>query len=157
MRVIFLKIKKYLSSFFIRKRGKVKMEWFKYQLNQNELRQFIKSAREGKSRNVLVGKISRKTSKKIKDLTGDNITKIILNSSSVIHAEKKSSHHLKENDVLRRAEVINNPKEVTISPDKNRGNMVLIFKGDIGGTITFVEGIHQKHEELSLITAYREK
>jgi hypothetical protein len=44
---------------------------------------------------------------------------------------------------------------VKISPQKNRGCPVLLFEGDINGTIIFVESVHVKHGELSLITAYR--
>jgi len=132
-------------------------KWFKHTLSNAELNRFIDEARNGKSGNALVGKISCKTVKKIKWLIGANITKIILESSAVIHAEKNARHQLRKDDIIKRTEVINNPINVIKSSRKNRGSPVLLFEGYINGPLVFVESVHVKHGELSMITAYRKK
>ena len=134
---------------------KTDKKWFQHELSHEELKRYIEVVRKGKRENALIGKIANQTMIKIKSLIGTDITKIIFESSAIIHAEKDAKHHLKEDDLLKRIEVINNPQNVKVSPRKNRGCPVLLFEGDNNGTIIFVERVHIKHGELSLITAYR--
>ena len=155
MTVFFRKINEFLLKLFFKKAHSANKKWFQYELNNTEQIQFIEAVRNGKSGIALIGKISDETAKKIKILVGADISRIILESSAIIHAEKKTKHNLKEDDILKCAEVINNPKNVKKSSRKNRGSPVLLFEGDIDGSIIFVEGVHIKHGELSLITAYR--
>jgi len=134
---------------------KTEEKWFERKLSHKELIQFVEAVRNGKPGNVLIGNISTKTAKEIKRLIGTNITRIILESSAIIHTENNVKHHLKKDDIFKYAEVINNPRSVKVSPRKNRGSPVLLFEGDINGSIIFVVRVHIKHGELSLITAYR--
>lgn len=134
---------------------KTDKKWFERKLGHEELIQFVEAVRNGKPGNALIGNISGKTAKEVKKLIGATITRIILESSAIIHTEKDVKHHLKEDDIFKYAEVINNPKNVKKSLRKNRGSPVLLFEGDINGSIIFVAGVHIKHGELSLITAYR--
>ena len=151
----FRQIKKSLFKIFSGKVHEANKEWFKHELSDKELLHFIKAVREGKSGKALIGKISNKTVKTIKNLVGAGITKIILESSAVTHAEKNMNHHLRKDDIQKCIEVINNPRYVTKSPRENRCCPVLIFEGDINGSLIFVERVHIKHGELSLVTAYR--
>jgi len=153
--VLFRKIKEGLIKMFSKKIHGANKKWYEHELNRTELIQFIEAVRRGESRNAFIGKISNKTAKKIKTLVGADITKIILESSAVIHAEKNVKHNLMKDDIPRCVEVINNPKSIKKSPRQNRGNPVLLFEGDINGSIIFVESVHIKHGELFLITAYR--
>jgi len=148
-------IKRIIRNLLKHSHKKTNKKWFERKLSHKELIQFVEAVRNGKSGNALTGNISSKTAKEIKKLIGTNVTKIILESSAIIHTEKDVKHHLKQDDIFKYAEVINNPRSVKKSPKKNRENPVLLFEGDINGSIIFVVGVHIKHGELSLITAYR--
>ena len=134
------------------------MKWYSHVLNHDELKLFIQNARDGKIGNALIGMVSDSTKKVIKKKTGIDVTKIILEGSSVIHAYQPK-HKLEPDDIEKCVEVINNPIDITLSLIKSKQGLdVLIFEGDINGKIFFVEVVHKKYNGfLSLKTAYRHK
>jgi len=133
------------------------MKWYNHVLSNDELKMFIKNARNGKSGNALIGIVSVTTKKIIKEKTGIDVTKIILEGSSVIHIDNPK-HKLEQDDVEKCVDVINNPVNITLSPERSKqGLNVLIFEGNINGKIFFVEVVHKKYLGfLTLKTAYRQ-
>ncbi|MCL2193455.1 MAG: hypothetical protein FWB78_08680 [Treponema sp.] len=133
--------------------------WFRRVLTSGELKQFIKDARSGKNPgNALVGMVSNSTKEKVRELTGVDVSKIVLEEVAVAHIDAPK-HNLEPDDIKNRVEVINNPARVTLSPQKtSQGLSVVLFEGDIGGEIVFVETVHKKYDGwLSVKTAYRKK
>ncbi|GHT72102.1 hypothetical protein FACS1894110_26340 [Spirochaetia bacterium] len=129
-----------------------------HQLSQQELRQFIDESRNGKdNKKVFIGTIEPETAEKIKNICGEDLSDIVLDSEHVRHSYNKINHNLESDDILHSVEVINNAIEIKLSPKLNHGSKVLIFKGSVNGGIFFAEGIHSKNGYLSLITCYRPK
>ena len=133
------------------------MRWYNHVLTKDELRQFIFDVRSGKISNALIGIVSNSTKKIIREKTGVDVSKIILEGSSVIHINDPK-HKLETDDLEKCVEVINNPVSVTLSTEKSKQGLdVLFFEGDINGKIFFVEVVHKKfYGFLSLKTAYRQ-
>ncbi|MCL2190384.1 MAG: hypothetical protein FWB79_00150 [Treponema sp.] len=134
-------------------------KWFRRVLTGGELKQFIEDARSGKNPgNALVGMVSDSTKGKVKELTGVDVSKIVLEEVSIAHIDAPK-HNLEPDDIESRVGVINNPTKVTLSPQKTpQGLSVVLFEGDLGGEIVFVETVHKKHDGwLSVKTAYRKK
>jgi hypothetical protein len=128
------------------------------QLKAPELEKFVDEARNGKdNQKALIGTIGLETIRKIKAICGEDVSKIMLDGEHIRHSYNKISHNLKSDDILYSVEVINNAKEITLSPKLNHGSKVLLFKGNVNGDIFFAEGIHAKKGCLSLITCYRPK
>jgi hypothetical protein len=128
------------------------------QLSPKELKQFIDEARNGKDNHrAFIGTVKPETIRKIKEISEEAVSNIMLDSEHIRHSYNKTSHNLESDDVLYSVEVINNAREIKLSPKLNHGSKVLIFKGDVSGEIRFAEGIHSKDGYLSLITCYRPK
>ena len=134
-------------------------KWFRHVLTERELKQFIEDARNGKNvGNALLGMVSDSTKKKVKELTGIEVTKIILEGSSIAHIDDPK-HKLEDDDIEKCVKVINDPVDVKLSPEQtNQGLNVVCFEGNINGQIYFLEAAHKTYDGwLSLKTAYRKK
>ena len=134
-------------------------KWFRNVLTGSQLKQFIDDVRNGKNPgNALIGMVSDSTKKKVKELTGIDVTKIILEGTSITHVDDQK-HKLEADDIEKCVEVINNPIDTTLSPKKTaQGLDVVCFKGNINGIIYFLEVVHKNYDGwLSLKTAYRPK
>ena len=100
-------------------------KWYKHELNSEELKKFIENAREGKEGNALLGKVSDKTRNIVKEKTGIMVSKIILEGTSVIHAEE-SKHKLKPDDIENCVRIINNPTNVKLLPTTDNQRIEII-------------------------------
>ena len=96
------------------------------------------------------------TKKKVKELTGIEVNKIVIEGTSIAHADNPK-HNLRDDDIEKCAEVINNPVNVKLSPRTNEQRLKIIeFEGNIDGVIYFAEAVHKKHGGwLSLASVYR--
>jgi hypothetical protein len=134
-------------------------KWFRNVLTGSQLKQFIADARNGKNPgNALIGMVSDSTKKKVKELTGIDVTKIILEGTSITHVDAQR-HKLEADDIEKCVEIINNPIDTILSPKKTaQGLDVVCFKGNINGIIYFLEVVHKNYDGwLSLKNAYRPK
>jgi hypothetical protein len=132
-------------------------KWYRHILTDAELKQFLDDARNGrKPGNALIGMVSDSAKKIVRDLTGINVTKIVVEDSRIVHAND-TKHHLRDDDIEKCVDVINNSKGAKLSSKTNtQGLPVIEFKGNVDGVIYFAEAVHKKHEGwLSLTSAYR--
>jgi len=132
-------------------------KWFRYVLTDSELKQFIDDARSGKEPgNALIGMVSDSTKEEVKRLIGVEVNKIVIEGTTIAHADEPK-HHLRDGDIEKCAKIVNNPISVKLSGKTNeQGLKIIEFKGNIDGVIYFAEAVHKKHGGwLSLASVYR--
>ncbi|GHV73121.1 hypothetical protein AGMMS49940_04230 [Spirochaetia bacterium] len=133
--------------------------WYSHQLSFQELKQFIDEARNGKeNKKAFIGTVESAAAMRIKAVCGEDVTSIMLESSSIRHSHGKIHHNLEDDDLLHLVDTINSATDIKLSPKKSENNKVLEFKKNINGEITFVEEVRINHGGwLSLVTCYRLK
>jgi hypothetical protein len=132
-------------------------KWFRHILTGKELKQFIEDARNGKNPgNALIGVVSDSTKEEVKKLTGVEVNKIVLEGTSIAHADNPK-HHLEDDDIEKCSQVINHPISIKLSSKTNeQGLKIIEFEGNIDGVIYFAEAVHKKYGGwLSLASVYR--
>lgn len=127
-------------------------------LNGQEIHDFIEKHKTSKeNERVSLGTISPEARKRIKDITGLDVERVILDSDSVRHAYNPK-HNLDPNDLDDMKEIIETTMDITLSPDKNSlGNPVIIFKKEEPNGVILCEEYRAGKKELELQTAYRVK
>jgi hypothetical protein len=128
-------------------------------LTPEELRLFVEKAKSGRDNTeAVIGVITNEIVEQIKNMSGEIVSKIRVDSEHIRHSYNKISHKLEAGDIFHIIDVINKPDTMALSSEQNHGSKVLLFKADINGELFFVMGIHKKDNGyLSLITAYRGK
>jgi hypothetical protein len=131
--------------------------WYSHQLTQNELKVFLEEARTGKSNDkAYIGTVTPAAARRIEDICGKKVGKIMLESGAVRHSYSKDYHMLEEDDILYYVDVINSATDILLSGKKHLNNEVITLSKDINGKILFAVEVRIKHEGwLSLITCYR--
>ena len=130
--------------------------WFRQELTHDELRVFIHAARNGAVGNALIGQVGAAAQKEVHRLTGTSVTKIVLEGTSIVHADNPK-HNLDPDDLEKCVEVINNPLKIKLLPRENAQGLKLVeFEGNITGALYFAMAVHKKNKGwLSLASAYR--
>ena len=136
----------------------------KYQIpfltTREEFQDFIKQSLEKKdkeNKRVIIGKINEGAKKRMEKICGSVISNINIDNNGVIHALKKKNHNLKPDDLLYTVDVINTTADISLSEKKHLSNIVLTFKQDIDGEISFLTEAHIKNDYLLVFNAYRQK
>lgn len=95
-----------------------------------ELHDFIEKHKTSKENvRISLGQINDKAKSRIKNVTGIEVDRIILESGSVKHAFNEPAHNLEPNDLDDMKEIIESTTDISLSPTKNKqGNPVIIFK-----------------------------
>jgi hypothetical protein len=106
---------------------------------------------------IQIGIICEDAQKRIEQKCNSKVSKIHIDSYSIVHAMDKPSHNLEPDDLLHAVNVINNSKDISLSDKKHLSNDVLIFKEDINGEITFLTEVHVKNDYLLVFNAWRNK
>jgi hypothetical protein len=142
----------------MKKEGAVNKEpWYSHQLTPNKLKIFVEESRTGKSNDkAYIGTVTPVVAKRIKDICGKKVDKIMLESGAVRHSYSKDYHLLENDDILHYVDVINTATDIKPSGKKHLNNEVITFTKDINGKILFAVEVRIKHGGwLSLITCYR--
>lgn len=128
-------------------------------LSPKETHNFIQKHRTSKeNERVSLGDIADDAKKRIKDATGLDVTRAILDSDSLHHAFNDPKHNLDDNDLDNMKEVIDTSRNIELSDKKNKqGNPVTIFKEEKPNGVILCEEYRAKNKELELQTAYKEK
>ena len=134
-----------------------KDNWYKKQLNREELRDFIKNAIAGnKNDKAFIGIVESDAAQRIEKISGKKVGKIMIESEGIRHSLKKSSHNLRDDDLLNIVDAINTATGIKISNKRHQNNECLEICKDIGGKITFVMEIRIHYGGwLALVTCYR--
>jgi hypothetical protein len=106
---------------------------------------------------LVIGTVSNAAQKKLNTDFGFIVKNINIDNSGIIHAMGKPAHNLEPDDLLDAVDVINTAENVTLSPEKNQNNSVLVFKKDIKGELTILAEVRNKNEYLSVFDAWRKK
>ena len=142
----------------LRKGRKPRLEhWYQKQLTNDELKAFIEEARLGKDNfKAFIGIIEPDAVKRIEDVCGKKIRKIMIESGSIRHSYKKSSHNLKEDDLLHIVDTVNTATDIKLSNRKHQNNECIEISKEIDGKITFIMEARIHYSGwLALITCYR--
>jgi hypothetical protein len=141
--------------------------WYNKLLSKQEFIQFIANSLSGKfkqDQKAWIGKVESTKVDRIKILCGETVGRIMLSSSSIIHAYSKPSHNLLSTDLLHIVEIINSEDaSIEISNDPRRSEptaKVIRFKINLRGSFTLVEEVRVSKKYrgwLDLVTCYREK
>ncbi|GHV93751.1 hypothetical protein AGMMS50293_00710 [Spirochaetia bacterium] len=134
-------------------------KWFSHLLSEDEFRQFvIESLGTKANKKAFIGYVRPEAAKRIKDICGITVTKIMADSGAIRHSYERTYHNLEQDDIFHIADVINTAMDIELSTDTNQNNQVLYFRKDINGMLTFVEEVRAKHDGwLALVTCYRKR
>lgn len=125
---------------------------------KEEVKQFLKDAINTKEeRRISLGNVSDSAKERIKDKTGKDVNRIILDSGEIRHAMKKPEHHINLSDLERIGEIVNSTKEITLEDEKHQNNDVIRFVEEVENGINLIMEFRARKGDLSLVTAYREK
>jgi len=125
---------------------------------KEEVKQFLKDAINTKEeRRISLGSVSDSAKERIKDKTGKDVNRIILDSGEIRHAMKKPEHHINLSDLERIGEIVNSTNEITLEDEKHQNNDVIRFVEEVENGINLIMEFRARKGDLSLVTAYREK
>jgi len=134
-----------------------KEAWYIHQLTQDQLMLFIEEARTGKSnKKAFIGTITPDAAQRIKAVCNEIVKNIMLESEGIRHSLKKTSHNLKNNDLLHIVDAINTATDIKVSDTTHQNNECLEICIDIDGKITFIMEVRIHYGGwLALVTCYR--
>lgn len=125
---------------------------------KEEVKQFLSDTIDTtKDRRISLGEVSESAKKRIKDKTGKDVNRIILDSGEIRHAMKKTAHNIELSDLERIGEIVNSTNDITLEDKKHQNNDVIRFVEEVDNGINLVMEFRAKKGDLSLVTAYREK
>lgn len=128
-------------------------------LTKQETHDFIEKHKTSKiNERVSLGEISNVARNRIKNATGLDVFRVILDSDSIRHAYEKKEHNLEPNDLDDMKDVIDTTTDISLSSDKKpQGNPIIIFKKQEANGVILCEEYRAGKKELELQTAYRIK
>lgn len=135
------------------RKGKLKV------LNKEEIKDFIRKHKNSKeNERVCLGEVKPEAKTRIKEATGLDTERVILDSDSIRHTFQKPAHNLEIDDLDDMYDVVNTTHDISLSSDTTkRGTPVIIFrKEESNGVYLLMEFRAGKHE-LELQTAYRQQ
>ena len=125
---------------------------------KEEVKQFLSDTIDTtKDRRISLGEVSESAKKRIKDKTGKDVNRIILDSGEIRHAMKKTAHNIELSDLERIGEIVNSTNDITLEDKKHQNNDVIRFVEEVDNGINLIMEFRAKKGDLSLVTAYREK
>ncbi len=90
-------------------------------------------------------------------MTGKDVKRIVLDTSSVKHSLKKSEHHITSDDIKKIPKVINKNSTFMLEGSKHQNNMVLHFYEKKSNGLQIVMEVRGGKGDLALVTMYRPK
>ena len=125
---------------------------------KEEVKQFLSDTIDTtKDRRISLGEVSESAKKRIKDKTGKDVNRIILDSGEIRHAMKKTAHNIELSDLERIGEIVNSTNDITLEDKKHQNNDVIRFVEEVDNGINLIMEFRAKKGDLSLVTAYRER
>ena len=125
---------------------------------REEIKQFLSDAMNtNENRRISSGNISDSAKEIIKNKTGFDVKRILLDSGEIRHAMKKSEHHIVLSDLENIDNIINTTKIITLEEKKHQNNPVIKFVEEKENGINILMEYRSKKGDLSLVTAYRKK
>ena len=126
--------------------------------NSKEISNFLKDSVASKDfKKISVSKVAGETRQKIKELTGYEVKRIVLDSCSVKHALKKEEHHITPGDLKKIPRIVNKTKAVSLEEKNHLDNKALMFSEEKTNGLKIVMEVRAKKGDLALVTMYRPK
>jgi hypothetical protein len=134
-------------------------KWYSHLLPHDELKKFITKAHTGReNKKAFIGQVVSEAAKRIEAVCGKKVLNIMLESEGIRHSLNKSSHNLREGDLLYIPDIINTATDIRLSGITHQNNACLELTKDIGGKITLVVEVRIHYGGwLALVTCYRHK
>lgn len=125
---------------------------------KEEVKQFLKDAMNtNENRRISLGDVTDSAKERIKDKTGKQVNRILLDSGEIRHAMKKAEHHINLADFEKVYEIVNTTNKITLEEEKHQNNDVIRFVEEVENGINLIMEFRAKKGDLSLVTAYRIK
>lgn len=129
-----------------------------YTATKEELKQFLEnSIKTNENKRISLGVVSEKARTSIKNKTGFEVNRIILDSGEIRHAMKKKEHHIELSDLEKITEIVETPASISLEPTKHQNNSVVRFIESKKNGINILMEFRSGKGDLSLVTAYRVK
>ena len=125
---------------------------------KEEFKQFLNDAiNTSENRRISLGPVISEAKERIKNKTGKNVNRIILDSGEIRHVMAKPNHYLKLSDLEKIADIVNNTNNITKEPKKHENNDVIRFVEEVENGINLIMQFRARKGDLSLVTAYRQR
>jgi len=125
---------------------------------KEEVRKFLSDAiNTTDDYRISLGNVSDSARERIKDKTGFEVNRIVLDSSEIRHAMKKTEHHIVLSDLENIDSIINTTTIIKLEEKKHQNNSVIRFIEEKENGINLLMEYRSKKGDLSLVTAYRVK
>lgn len=123
-----------------------------------ERNQFLNNAKTSNThQKITISKIDDSVKNSIKSITGKDVKRIVLDTSSVKHSLKKPEHHITSNDFRKIPRIINKNSTFTLESSKHQNNYVLRFCENKNNGLQIVMEVRAGKGDLALVTMYRPK
>ena len=94
---------------------------------------------------------------RIKQITGKEINRVIIDNASVVHSLEKEEHHISKDDFKKIGRIVNTTSDITLQTRKHQNNQVLVFKEQRNNGLELVMEVRAGRHNLALVTMYRPK
>jgi hypothetical protein len=134
-------------------------KWYSHQLSAEEFKAVVEDARSGKeNKKAFIGTVTPEASQRVEAVCGKKVSNIMIESEGIRHSFNKTSHNLRDGDILLIPDVVNTATDIRLSNSTHQNNDCLEFSKDIGGVITFIVEVRIHYGGwLTLVTCYRQK
>ena len=123
-----------------------------------EIKDFVNNSfTSKKNEKATVSKIYDDSKIRIKQITGKEINRVIIDNASVIHSLEKEEHHISKRDFNKIGKIINSTTDITLQQRKHQNNQVLLFKEQKNNGLELVMEVRAGKHNLALVTMYRPK
>lgn len=119
---------------------------------------FFKNVKTSKThQKIAISKIDTSVRNDVKNLTGKDVKRIVLDTSSVNHSLKKSEHHITSDDIRKIPRIINKNSTVTLETKLHQNNYVLHYEEKKNNGLHILMEVRGGKGDLALVTMYRPK
>ena len=123
-----------------------------------EINNFVNNSFSSKTNEkATVSKVKEDAKIRIKQITGKEINRVIIDNASVVHSLEKEEHHISKDDFKKIGRIVNTTSDITLQTRKHQNNQVLVFKEQRNNGLELVMEVRAGRHNLALVTMYRPK
>ena len=123
-----------------------------------EVKAFLNSTKTAKKhQKISISKVNDTVKADVKNMTGKDVKRIVLDTSSVNHSLKKTEHHISADDIRKIPGIINKNSTVTLETKLHQNNYVLHYQEKKSNGLHILMEVRGGKGDLALVTMYRQK
>lgn len=139
-------------------KGRIVSKGYQRVANSKEISSFLNKATTSNDfQKITMARIKEETKNHIKDLTGNDLKRIVVDTCSVKHSLKKDEHFIDTEDFKKIPSIVNKTKSVSLEAKNHFDNKVIKFTEEKENGLIIIMEVRAKKGELALITMYRQK